>query len=154
MKNIILLAAILLGASVNAANFGKFKLTVNPGYYDGEEVVFLLNSAGKIKVLENDSYYDIDSDYFFGDVTVNFRSGGDEDHVEGSISLQNNKAVDGCAALVDVKNGWLTILGMQSFELERWNKFSKKYESVFTNGFQFTEECEQGIIDNYPDFEQ
>lgn len=153
MKNVMLLAALLGGVSVQAANYGKFRLTVNPGYYSGDKVVFLLNTSGTVKILENDNYYSVDSDFFFGDTTLEFRSAGDEDHIEGSISLKDNKAVDGCAALVDNKNGWLSFMTTKTFLLERWNKYSKKYETVYKNGFEFSEKCEEVISSNYSEFE-
>jgi hypothetical protein len=152
MKNFILLAALIYGLTANAANFGKFKLTVETGYYDGEEVVFLMNTSGEIKMLENDSYYTIKPQFFFGKNTLLIESGGDDDKVEGIIHLENNKATDACAVLLSLSNKAGELLWPKGFKLDRWNKFSKRYESVYPQNFSFSEKCESELLADYQDF--
>ena len=153
MKNLILILIATLSLSAQAANYGKFRVVAKNGYYDDEMVVFLLNSNGKVKILENNDWFTVEASYFFGETTLSFRSGGDEDHVEGVISLKDNKATDGCAAFIDLKNEWAEIMSKDSFTLERWNKYSKKYESLYSSEFEFSSECEQEMMADYEGFE-
>lgn len=130
-KLILLLIASLITSQAHAFTYGKFKLSVGSGYSDAEEVVFLMNSAGKIKVLENDDYIDVYTSVFFSQTTILVNTGeGQEDFVLASITLDNNKAIDKCSAWVDAKNGYLSKLNPSSLKLERWNKFKKVYEDI------------------------
>lgn len=152
MKSLLIGLMTLTALTTQAANFGKFKLTVETGYYDGEEVVFLMNSSGDLKMLENSDYYSIDTQFFFGENTLDIRSGGDDDIVIGTIYMKDNKAIDGCAAMLSLSNEAGETLGTNSFKLERWNKFSKRYESVYKSGFEFTKSCEDKLLADYADF--
>lgn len=150
---LLILMASLLSTQAYAFTYGKFKLSVGTGFYDAEEIIFLMNSAGKVKILENDDYYEIDSSLFFSEVTLSIQSGGDEDFVVGSITLKDNVILDSCASFVDAKNEYLMRLSPSSLKLERWNKYKKKYVAVPKAGAGFSEACFSDLLSGY-DFEE
>ena len=147
----ICLVSILL-QSVNAASYGLFKFTVNPPSGVVEEVVFLLNSQGEIKVLDNPDYFKINSDYFFGELNLRVVTGGDEDNSRGAFKLVNNKLVDGCAAFIDYKNEYGEAMAPRTFNLQRWNKYRKKYENAYSKDFIFSEACFEVLLSDYSDY--
>lgn len=153
MKNLLILCFLILSVASNAANYGKFMLTTDTQIWEPEGMTFLLSSAGEIKILENDDYYEIKSSFFFGEQTLTFRSGGDEDFVLGKVTLVNNKAISACAGLIDLPNRNLMTLGVKSFNLLKWNKSKKKYESVYPKNFKFSEKCEKELFSPYSEFE-
>lgn len=153
MRNIFLLLTLVLGLNAQAANYGKFKLYVDTGYYAPQEVVFLMNSSGEIKMLENNDYYKIDSQFFFGESTLNIRSGGDDDIVKGIVSLKNNRATEACAVFLSLSSGYGERLRItRRFNLLRWNRFAKKYETVLKSDTLFSKKCEKKILADYPNF--
>jgi hypothetical protein len=132
MNKLTLILALFIAtlSSAYATNYGKFKLTPNRSIIDSDVVVFLLNSSGDLKILENEYYYSVDSGYFFGEQRLEFISGGDEDALHAIFTIKNNKIVSGCAAYIDYKNEYAETMGIKGFKLERWNKYSRKYESM------------------------
>lgn len=142
--------AFLMASSSFAFSYGKFKLSTGTGLYEPEEVIFLLNSSGNIKMLENDDYYTIDGSLFFSEVTLSIQSGGDEDFIVGTVTLKDNVIVDQCASFVDAKNQYVERMGPKFFKLERWNKYKKAYLPVKAKGEQFSDACFQNLLEPYP----
>lgn len=154
MKNLIALILLCFVQVAAASSYGKFKLVVNPDIYSGEEVVFLLNSAGEVSILENDSYYDINVSSFFGELTFDIQSGGDEDFIKASFKMVNNKLVAGCSAFVDLKNEVLSVYSSSQVDILRWSKSEKEYVSIQSDNIDDASEgCIKDLISNYPDFE-
>lgn len=152
----ILLMALSFYAQANI--YGKFKLEVRPGHYDDQEVIFLLNSHGGIKIIENEYDYEFESLPFFGELTLNFRSGGDEDFMLGSFTLvtDNNvlKSISSCAAHISVPAKYMIRRGSSTVRLMKWNKLQKEYELVDWGTEQASDKCfTQLRAKAYPDFQ-
>ena len=150
MKKLILLLSFISIQFINAANYGMFRLTAtNLGYTDSEEAIFLLNSSGEIKFLENRNYWDVDVDFFFGEVTLTVETMGDEQNSRGILTLKDNRLIDGCAAYLDYQNESGETLSPRSFKLERWSKKNKRYYPVFNRNFEFSDECFTRLLKDY-----
>ena len=132
LKYFLILSSSFFILSTQAANYGKFKLVPNVSIIDSEAVVFLLSSNGDIKFLENDYDYTINADFFFGELKLEFISGGDEDALHAIYNLSNNQITSGCVAYVDYKNLQTEALAIKNFQLLRWSKSNRKYESIVT----------------------
>lgn len=149
MKYIFILS-LLINFSALGANYGKFKVIVAGDFSSGEEAIFLMNSNGKIKILENDNYMEINAYSFFGDVTLDIRTSGDEDHIRGTVHLVNNKVIQTCSAFIDLKNDYQISYGSDSLKLLRWNKVKKAYEDI--NDQMAIEEalqdCEENLLED------
>jgi hypothetical protein len=129
---------------------GKYLLDAD----NGEEVIFLLNSNGEIKILENDYYYSITVSRFFTEFSLDIESGGDEQvtHAYATLTVKNNKLVfiEKCEVLVDGPNEWLSEV---SLKLLKWNKKNKKYEQIKNTGSkQSNEKCYNNLILDYRHF--
>ena len=154
MKNLVILTILFFTNSIFANSFGKFKVKVNTGYFDSEEVIFLLNSQGDVKFLKNDDYYAIESLPFFGETTLRMTSGGDEDFILGLFKLKNNKVIYGCAAIIDLPNEVLTTLAIDQVIFQRWDKASKKYLSILTKDINDDAvDCEYNLLSDYREFD-
>lgn len=154
MTKFIALLSLALTTNLYAANYGKYKFTMSADYMDASEVVFLLNSAGEVTILENDDYFEVESLSFFGELTLNFET-GDEDLQLASFTLKDNKVITSCSALVDQPNEVLTVYGLNFAKLQRWNKVNKKYEDIATPEiFANQEACEAELLKDFAHFDQ
>lgn len=154
MTRIALFIALIFGQQLFAANYGKFKLNINGDFRDASEVEFLLNSTGEFSILSNDDYFDIEALPFFGELTLNFKS-GDEDLILASFKLIDNKVLSACSALVDQPNEGRMSYPLGHARLERWNKTLKKYESINTVDVVANEkQCLSDLLKDYEHFEQ
>ncbi len=154
MSRLALLIAFILSTQLHAANFGKFRMKIKADYLDASEVIFLLNSAGQVETLENDDYFEIDSLPFFGELTLNFKS-GDEDLLLTSFTLRDNQVLSACAALVDQPNEVLSLYPSGHATLQRWNTKTKRFEDINSLDLESrTDQCEQELIKDYAHFEE
>lgn len=152
MRNLILLFLCLSSITASAANYGKFKLSFFSDWNGEEAVEFLLNKSGEVKILENEYYYDLLPNFFFGEVSIAFLSGGDEDYVKGKIALKDNKIVEACAVLVDGPGAIMSKLGVDMVSLSRWDKKQKKYIKLSTKKAESSyESCVKTYVDDYAD---
>lgn len=155
MKTLSLIVALLVSQATLAASYGKFKLKVAADYRDASEVVFLMNSQGDVTILENDDYYQIDTSSFFGELTFDIQSMGDEDFIKIAFTMRDNKLLSGCSAWIDLKNEVLMVYSSSQVELLRWNKLAKKYENITANSYSSQQEsCIEELVGNYPSFER
>lgn len=154
MKGLILLLALTITTNANAV-YGKYKFSMNFEWgSEDEKVEFLMNSQGDIKILENENWYEVDSSPFFGEVTLDFRSGGDEDYVIASATLKKDgyKTVitSYCAAIVYGPNALISVTGPSVAKLQRWSKSSKKYKAMkITASKEELKKCEDNLIESY-----
>lgn len=154
MKNLVALLLLCFVQIAGASSYGKFKLVVNTDMYSGDEVVFLMNSAGKVTILENDNYYDINVSSFFGELTFDIQSAGDEDFLKASFTMVDNKLLAGCSAFIDLKNEVLSTYSSSQVQILRWSKSKKKYVSILSRNIDTaTEACIQDITKEYQGFE-
>ncbi|MCR9203518.1 MAG: hypothetical protein NXH75_03005 [Halobacteriovoraceae bacterium] len=154
MKGLILLLA--LSASLNAsAVYGKYKFSMNFEWgSDNERVEFLMNSQGDIKIIDEGNYYNVTSYPFFGIISLDFRSGGDEDYVIASATLEKvgNQTVmtNYCAAIIDGPGGYVSLTGPRVAKLQRWSKSAKKYKALkITASEEDVKKCEKDLIQTY-----
>lgn len=156
MKSTLILSLIALSFNVQANVYGKFKLEIKPGHYDDQEVIFLLNSQGGIKFIENEYYYEFESLPFFGELTLNFRSGGDEDFMLGSFTLISDndvvKSVASCATLISAPAQYMERRGKSAIRLFQWNKMKKEYQRVSWGSKEASDKCFTQYTRRYPDF--
>lgn len=154
MKSLVLLIAIMTTTNASAF-YGKYKFSMLfDRNSESEKVEFLMNSAADVKILENDDYYEVDSYQFFHEVTLSFRSGGDEDYVIATATLvrENGKTVmkNFCAALIDGPNGYASTLGTKTAKLSRWSKSAKEYEQLkLTASEADIAKCESDLLESY-----
>lgn len=148
----IIIFSLFTVLPAQAANYGKFKLVPNSSIIESAPVVFLLNSDGDIKVLENRHYYSINNSFFFGELKLEFISGGDEDALHAIYNLSDNKITSGCAAFIDYKNGYAEKLTINGFKLLKWNKSSNQYESMITSDTNLdSEACYEDLFRDQKD---
>ena len=99
MKFLLLTALTLVALTSNAfgkMSYGKYKLeTPQSASFDASSVVFLLNYSAETKIIDNFDYYTIQTNLFFTDLEMTFKSGGDEDFFLGKAVFkyqQNQKS--------------------------------------------------------------
>ncbi len=154
MTRFALCLTLLFTQQVFAANYGKFRLTVDADYMDASKVEFLLNSAGEIETLSNEDYFEVEALPFFGELTLNFRS-GDEDLILASFRLVANQVLSACSAYVDQPNQVQMPYPLGHARLERWNKAKKKYESITSSEIRSNEEqCLAELLKDYQHYDQ
>lgn len=155
MKILSLIAALLLCQSALAASFGKFKIKTAADYRAESEVIFLMNGQGDITILENDDYYDITTSSFFGELTFDVQSMGDEDFIKTNFTMRDNRILSGCSAWIDVKNEVLMPYSSSQVELLRWNKITKEYEDITADDYSSKEDaCLKALTEEYSYFER
>lgn len=151
----VLIFSFVLSQSLWASSFGKFKMTLDADYRDQQSVVFLMNSQSEITIIEDDYYYEISSAPFFGEVALNFQSGGDEDYITALFVIRDNKLIQGCAAFIDAKNEAYHPYWNRSVDFSRWNKITRKYESLITDETLVkNEDCINELTQNYSGFDR
>ncbi len=144
-----LLLSLVLNTNAFAFTYGMFKVSIGSEVYE-HEMIFLVNSAGQIKELENENWYDIESSLFFSELTLDIQGGGDEDFNVARITFKDNVIVDSCASFVDAKNKYVIKIGEQNLKVQRWNKYAKKYETVKTENEEFSESCFETLLAPFP----
>ncbi len=151
MKTFFLSISMLITLNSYALNYGLFKLEVDPGYFDKEEVTFLLNSNGDVELLENENYYTVKVESFFNEITLEIESGGDEDYIRAIYTLKDNQIIQSCSALFDGPGESLSYFGEGSVNLLRWNKKTKAFEAPLSKPVA-QKSCRAKLIEGYEDF--
>ncbi len=151
MKILAILSLFALSFTSFAGNYGKFKVTYNEYY--SFSAVFLLNSYGDIKILDNDQYLQIESSPFFGETTITVKSSGDEDHVKATFFMKDNKILKACSAFIDLKNDYIEPHRPKIVQILRWNKSKKAYEDIYNDALvnATNEECLTDLLSAYED---
>ena len=136
MKFLLLTALTLVALTSNAfgkMSYGKYKLeTPQSASFDASSVVFLLNYSAETKIIDNFDYYTIQTNLFFTDLEMTFKSGGDEDFFLGKAVFNDGELKQLCFALIDLPNETIMTYS-NSFKLFKWNTKSKSYDLISNN---------------------
>ena len=130
MKSLILTSAIIFLFSLNASVY-KYKLEfIGEGASD-HSVVFEIDDNGNINEIENKKYYEIDKQYFFGELKLTIRRRFQKEGYVGLYVIKNQQVSMGCAAYVSPE-GYYGIQANQS-KLMVYDKTFNRYVSLLEN---------------------
>jgi hypothetical protein len=159
MMNLISFLLVLISVSISAGTVsGKYKLEMYDENSGMEEVIFLMNSNAEIKYLENRDYFSIVSEPFFTINTLRIKSGGDEDYMIATISVEGVNGgeviVTKCGAMIDGPGASGMFLGESGITLKKWNTERKKYEVLWDKSTATDiEKCEKELVKDYTDYD-
>lgn len=153
----LLLAVVWCGNAQAAAYYGKYKMEILHEAVGTQEQIFLLNSRGEAKTIGGDDYlHEVETFPFFNQVTLEFKTWGDEDFSKFNVTLDKSgeklEVISQCGAFIDKKNDWVMSYGWKNFQLSKWSKSKKKYIPFDNSKAEATYvECITGLLEGYED---
>lgn len=154
MKSLLFLAIFWSFQALATGSYGMYLFETKPEWGSAESVTFVMNSSAEVKEIEDEYYFSIKSSMFFTEVTLDLRSGGDEEYFLARAVLGEKDGqtvlLNYCAALIYGPSGIANTIGPSMAKLSKWNKRTKKYDDLaIVASEKDISNCEKELLRKY-----